>query len=380
MGAAPLPDHLTLETRRALLEQLEWVHGRAQERRGLVYFPPTIGWRIAAFQRPHHLARAFATLGLAVVFDVSNAQDQVFGFFEVEPDVFLFKGPETLLRQLPVHLVWAFTYNVLQRTRVRPQAALVYDIIDAPEVFPYPPAFLEENHRWGLRFADAVTCVSRALAEEIRPHRPDVFYLPNACEAFRFDLVGVPVPEGVTRLDDNTPCVLYVGSLARWFSFSLVEEVVRRAAGWRFLFAGPVLDTLLPWHRLWGYPNVRYLGTVRYESVPFLMTQADVGWIPFAGERTLQGLSPLKMYEFLAAGKPVVATPFPEGSGVPGVFFARTPDETLRQLELARSQAPALEGELRAFAAGQTWLARARTVLAHLEPFLRAAHVGGSRG
>ena len=51
------------------------------------------------FQRPHHLARTFAREGYVAVFDCSNAHDDVNGFKEIEPNLFLFRGPDGVLQR-----------------------------------------------------------------------------------------------------------------------------------------------------------------------------------------------------------------------------------------------------------------------------------------
>lgn len=385
LDTSPISEGLSLAVRKTLTEQQEWVASRAAARSGLIYFPPSIGWNIAAVQRPHHLARAFATLGWTVVFDVSNAADAVFGFLEVEPDIFLFKAPHRFLWPLPVDIVWCFTYNLHDRIRVRSESLLVYDIIDAPEVFPYPRERLLQWHSWGLTYADMVTCVSKVLAEETGNQRPDILYLPNACEAFRFDTCGVALPPNspidFQRQGMTGRTALYVGSLARWFDFELVVELVTRCTSWHFVFVGPVLERSWPWEELWMRSNVTYLGPQPYPSLPFLLRSADVGILPFGGWQILKGLSPLKMYEFLAAGIPMVVTPFPEAEGVPGVLLAETPEQFQQQLNRAlhlRDQA----GELREYAARHTWLARARCALDFIRPKLssRLASREGIRG
>ncbi|MGQ9752347.1 MAG: hypothetical protein ACUVRE_06890 [Thermoanaerobaculaceae bacterium] len=367
LDTSSLPTSLSLQTKRALLDQLTWVVSHAQASQGLVYFLPSIGWGIASFQRPHHLARAFATLGWTVVFDVTNANDPVFGFFQVEPNIFLFKGPPVLLQGLPVKLVWAFSYNLHQRTFVTPRSLLVYDIIDSLEVFPYPEDLLWKNHRWGLQFADLVTCVSRGLVEEVAPLRKDALYLPNAADPARFDTCGVSI-DLPAAFDDflrrfSPRVAMYIGSLARWFDFSLMFQVVQRTPEWGFVFVGPVLEPAWPWESLWPAPNVFYGGPQPYAFLPFLIERCSVGLIPFAGEKVLRGLSPLKMYEFLAAGKPLVVTPFPEAEGIPGVFMAKSVSEFATQLEVSLKLARELRTPMLAFARRNTWLQRVEAVL-----------------
>ncbi len=367
LDPSSLPERLSLQTRQALIDQMNWVSERARQKRGLLYFPPSIGWGIAAFQRPHHLARAFATLEWAVVFDVNNAADPVLGFLEVEPDIFLFKGPETLLAHLPVTVVWAFVYNLHQRTSVTPSSLLIYDIIDSLEVFPYPKGRLERNHLWGLRYADAVTVVSRGLLAEVQAARPDALYLPNACEAYRFDPgeVDTSLPERWQMFFSRFQPRLatYVGSLAQWFDFPLVRTLAQELPHWGFFIAGPILERCWPWEQLWQQPNVLYAGPQPYPFLPFLLCRASVGLIPFVQGPVLRGLSPLKMYEFLAAGKPLVATPFPEAEGVPGVITAADAQSFAHALESALGLGPEDHRAMRAFAAENTWMHRAQAVL-----------------
>lgn len=343
----------------------------------MVYFPPTIGWGIASFQRPHHLARAFAIEGFAVVFDCRNARDEVFGFLEIEPDIFLFKGPDELLKHLPVTLVWSFVYNVHNRLEVTAAAPLVYDIIDSLEVFPYSRELLEQNHSWALRWADLVTCVSRSLQEEVKGQRPDVLYLPNAVEVWRFDTHGVAMPEDASLeafWKTPGPVAGYCGSLAWWFDFDFLEQVADLLSDWRFLLIGPHLDRSGTGHPLWRRPNVFFIGPRPYPSIPFYMQLFDVGLLPFRGEEVLRGLSPLKLYEYLAAGKPVVATPFPEAQGIPGVFLAADPESFAQSLRRAREEPLESRNQFRLFAQRETWLVRVETVLAHLASPSPGAH------
>lgn len=370
LDPSSLPTSLSLQTKKALLDQLTWVISHTQSSRGLLYFLPSVGWSIASFQRPHHLARAFASLGWTVVFDVTNAKDEVFGFFQVEPDIFLFKAPPVLLQGLPVTLTWGFSYNLHQRTLVTPRSLLVYDIIDSLEVFPYPKDLLRENHRWGLEFADLVSCVSRGLVEDVAPLRRDALYLPNAAEAARYDTCGVtidlPAPFNDFFRRFHPRLAMYVGSLARWFDFSLMLQVVQEMPDWGFVFLGPVLEPAWPWERLWGMSNVFYGGPQPYAFLPFLIESSSVGLIPFAGEKVLRGLSPLKMYEFLAAGKPLVVTPFPEAEGIPGVLIANSLGQWPTQLETALHLPVKLKSSMLAFARQNTWLRRVEAVLRQL--------------
>lgn len=363
-------------TRKALWDQVNWVSTRARETRGLVYFPPSIGWSIPSVQRPHHLARAFATCGFVVVFDCRNANDAVFGFKEVEPGIFLFKAPAELLRELPVTLVWCFVYNIPFRLDVTASAPLVYDIIDTLDVFPYERTVLEENHAWALTWADVVTCVSRELLQDVACKRPDALYLPNAVEAWRFVTHGVAMPEDpalkpfLAAGGPDAPAAGYCGSLARWFDFDFLLQVTELLPHWRFLIIGPHLDEEGQEHPLFCAPNVFSIGPRPYTRLAFYMQHYHVGMNPFRRGEFLRGLSPLKLYENLAAGKPMVVTPFPEAQGIPGVFMADTPASFAASLEQATKIAkdPSFVAHMRGYARKHSWLVRVQEVLARVFP------------
>ena len=74
-------------------------------------FAPSVGWAIPLAQRPHHLARELARDGYVVVFDCTNAADDVDTLREIEPRLFLYKGPSSALAGLPRITLWTFSYN-----------------------------------------------------------------------------------------------------------------------------------------------------------------------------------------------------------------------------------------------------------------------------
>ena len=63
-------------------------------------------------------------------------------------------------------------------------------------------------------------------------------------------------------------------------------------------------------------PNVVWTGPVRYEELPTIVAAFDVGLIPYAENEYTRNVFPLKLFEYLAAGKPVVATGLPELEGL----------------------------------------------------------------
>src|SRR5262249_1923968 len=149
--------------------QLEDVVGRVRASKGAIIFLPSVGWNIPLAQRPHHLAREFARQGYVAIFDSSNAAyDNVNGFKEIEPNLFLFSGPEEILREIPAPTLWALSYNYDLIDGYPASTRVVYDWIDDLDVFPQDRTLLETNHSRALKEASIIVSVARRLHDEAR--------------------------------------------------------------------------------------------------------------------------------------------------------------------------------------------------------------------
>jgi GT2 family glycosyltransferase/2-polyprenyl-3-methyl-5-hydroxy-6-metoxy-1,4-benzoquinol methylase len=353
-------------------EQLEQVIERVEQSRGAVIFLPSIGWDIVLFQRPHHLARAFARHGYTVIFDCSNVQDAARGFTEIEPNLWLFHGPEALLYEIPDPLLWSFPYNFSTQARYPAETRTVYDWIDDLSVFPYSQRLLGANHTRALREATVVGSVARRLHTQALAARPDALYLPNGVEVEHFANNTGTVPDDpqfASLLDQGKPIAGYYGALAEWFDYELLEAVARLRPDWNFLLIGPRYDESLEGRPLLTLPNVVWLGPRPYETLPNYLHHFDVATIPFAINDITLATSPLKLYEYFAGGKPVITTPMPECQAFPEVEIARTATEFAAALDRARArgQAPEFRARLRSLARENSWAARIDAVLEHLQ-------------
>ena len=351
--------------------QLRALLGRP-ESRGTVLFLPSIGWGIDLFQRPHHLARAFARAGWTAIFDCSNAQDRVDGFQEIEPNLFLYRGPARVLERIPDPLLWSFPYNYGNVDRFGRDARIVYDWIDDLSVFPYDRALLERNHAKALAEATVVAAVARRLHQEALARRSDALYLPNGVEYERFAAVAAP-PSGDRDLEPllaaGRPIAGYYGALAEWFDYALLDAAARRRPDWSFLLIGPMYDRSLRGKPMLKRENVRWIGPRDYHRLPGYLALFDVATIPFQINPITTATSPLKLYEYFAGGKPVVTTPMPECAAFPEVVIAPDAEAFAAALDPARERGrdPKFRDRLRALGRENSWDARVSAAVAALE-------------
>ena len=320
-----------------------------------------------------HRARARRE-GYVVVFDCTNAADDVDTLREVEPRLFLYKGPPSALADLPRATVWTFSYNYDYRDAFPANVRVVYDWIDDLSVFPYDARKLAAMHARALRDADLVVSVARRLHDQAVRERPDALYVPNAVEEGRFDREPDPNPAladpaFAAVLAAGRPIAGYYGALANWFDYALVEATARLRPDWSFVLIGPDHDGSLARSKLDRLANVHALGPRPYASLPGYLHRFDVATIPFAINDITLATSPLKLYEYFAAGRPVISTPMPECAAFDDVRIVRSAEAFAAALDEARRDAadPALRARLHALAARNTWTVRARETMQALE-------------
>jgi glycosyltransferase involved in cell wall biosynthesis len=120
----------------------------------------------------------------------------------------------------------------------------------------------------------------------------------------------------------------------------LVQELARARPEWSFAFVGPIGpgDPRTDVSALTAEPNVHLLGPRSYAELPAVLRTADAGLIPYARNQLTGSIFPMKVYEYLAAGLPVVATPLPALTGVTEVATAADAQGVARLLDEALAE------------------------------------------
>ncbi len=352
-------------SRRALQRRLEGILDSHRAAREVVLFLPSVYWQTEVFQRPNQLALALAKAGCLVFFwEPASSRRFGPGFHRVARRLYVANVPGEVWAALADPVVVALPYNRAFADTLG-SFRLVYDVIDHLDVFPGGAAALGGEHRRLLDEATVVTAVSRPLLEEVAAVRPDALYLPNAADpaGIRRTLGDVRRPSLPTG-DDGELRLGYFGSLAAWLDYDLLAALLDVFPHARLMLMGPDLDGSFAESGLGDHPQVGYLGARPYGEVHGAFANVHVALIPFQVNAITAAVSPLKMYEYLAMGVPVVSTELPECRGVPGVWVARSAEEmagVLRQLAAGRLS---LDEDARArFVAANTWGHRAEALL-----------------
>src|SRR4029077_11316268 len=102
----------------------------------------------------------------------------------------------------------------------------------------------------------------------------------------------------------------YYGALADWIDFDLIAVLATQNPQWHFVLAGDVFVNDL--RGLDAMRNVKLLGLRPFEDMPPLLWHFDVCLIPFKLNAITHAVDPVKLYEYLSGGKPVVSVPLKE--------------------------------------------------------------------
>jgi glycosyltransferase involved in cell wall biosynthesis len=191
-----------------------------------------------------------------------------------------------------------------------PLAGKVYHCYDEYTCSPDGVFKLErwEVERQLLREADITFATSETLAVRRRPLARRLEPLPNGMPAFFLE-PPVVTADPIDQIPH--PRVGYIGNVFSLLDYGLLEAVFSRRRDWQLVFIGPV-EKEANVKRLRRLPNVHFLGRRPHESLPGMMARLDVGIMPFVVHDFSRPLSPLKLFEYLGGGLPVVSTDLPE--------------------------------------------------------------------
>jgi glycosyltransferase involved in cell wall biosynthesis len=247
---------------------------------------------------------------------------------------------------------------------------VIYDCHDLWSGFSriHPDIVSAESDLFHL--SDLVTFSSRWLMDaklESSDHLgPKSLLIRNGVRLDDFDFLP-PKPRSGRRT------VGYAGALDFWFDVDTVRHAAKRHPEWDFVLFGRVEDReILTLHEL---PNVRLAGEVPYSSLRQHFDSVDVCMIPFRISPLTLATNPLKLYEYLACGLPVVSAPLPEVVDLGDlVYIANSPSEFVAQLENAMAENSTRRAEVRrSVAQRENWTTRCTTLSAHLRPLRQFA-------
>jgi glycosyltransferase involved in cell wall biosynthesis len=183
--------------------------------------------------------------------------------------------------------------------------------------------------------ADIVFACNQKLVDTHRSLNANIHLSPHGVDTELFALANSPdtqIPEEAKNL--SRPIIGFWGLLDQWVDLTILEDIARARPHWTILLIGRSVVDAPALRRM---PNIVFAGSKPYSQLPNWAKAIDVCILPFTQTSLMVQSSPLKLREYLAAGKPTVAVPLPEAklldkallTAVDGPGFVRAIEEAL---------------------------------------------------
>lgn len=360
---------------------------RADDRLEDVFVWSVIDWHFR-MQRPQHLAAALAGKGHRVFYISNNFVDSENPGFSVEAldsegrlfqvnlnvqgapqiyfDVASAEQVTAIQASLASLLKWTATTRSIslvqhpfwiEPAQSLPNMRLVYDCMDHHGGFEDNAESVLAGERTLVEAADLLIVTSQWLYDEMEGKSANIAMIRNATEYEHF----CERPLDVFIDPEGRRVIGYYGAIAEWFDVDLIRQVAQDHSHDLVLLVGR--DTAAARERLADLSNVRFVGEVPYSELPYWVHGFDVCLLPFRVIPLTLATNPVKVYEYLSAGKPTVSVDLPEMAQFEGlVQLATEPTEFSQEVSRAlqpASMSPEHVQMRQAFARQQTWGHRA---------------------
>ena len=367
-------------------ELLSLIENYKKQGKYVFIYPPTVDWNIPLYQRPQHFANEIAKLGHLFIFcSLNSAYDKVKGYTVINENLFITNLWSQLIMQKDclqnAYLILYSTNPFIkysELTKFRQQGLkIIYDYVDEihPDIAGGISTSLERHVKLKEEDVLIICCVSKKLYSEMlnRFSKKKVLYLPNGVEFehFNVDKNNIPKPLEIEKLKMVERTIVgYYGALAKWIDYSLLEYIAKALPEVDIILIGVDYDGSLRRFLNTKPFNIHYIGKVPYSELPKYAIWFDVAIIPFQEGEIAKSTSPIKMYEYMALGKPIVVTKdLLECYGYDYVFVSRTKEEFVENIKRALQikDDPMVINRLKEIAMQNTWKARVNTLIKKIE-------------
>lgn len=354
--------------------------------KGDIFVFPIIDWHFRT-QRPQHIALNLAQYGYRIFYfstiPIIDDEDHLFEITEQpHPGVFLCKlrasgPPQNIYHDtMSVPVMHAYRKSILAlMDKVKsketvsllhlpywkpladsiPGTVIGYDCMDHHIGFHSDSEELPPQEIELIQTADFVVTTSNYLYQNVQRWR-ETTLIRNGTE----NAMLSKKPQTLL-LTKQAPIVGYIGAISEWFDIKLLISAAKRYPHWQFILVGSTLGC--DEKDAAQLPNIEFIGEIPYNQVPQYLHAFDVAVIPFKITELTKATNPVKVYEYLSAGKPVVSTAMPELLLLEEhIHIARNTEEFLNKLTDAMNETSdtALSAVRRQWAGGQDWKVRAQ--------------------
>lgn len=318
------------------------------------------GWNVPLFQRPQHISKNLAKQNCLVLYEVTTMTDKVKDISGVEDNLYLVNFNNGVISNIifnKLKNIKANKYIEFYSTDYRLSVKdikqyiedgfkIIYEYIDdlSPKIVGTNdiPKNMKEKYEYMINDTENVFVVVTAdkLEEDIKQKRGtekltvssngvDYSHFKNIDNKFVFE------KEYIDLINTNKPIIGYYGAMASWFDYNLIKYLAQKRKNYNIVLIGIKYDDTFEKSGLNEIENIHYIGAKDYFVLQNYANKFSVCTIPFKINSITKATSPVKLFEYMALGKPIVTTAMDECKKYKSVMIANDMESYVEQIDKA---------------------------------------------
>ncbi len=357
----------------------------------IIIWRSNFGWNVPLLQRPQHISLSLAKQKCLVFYEVTYFTDKIKDVKQYKDNLILINlGNKKVKKMLFTKLkniqkpkyiqIYSTDWNMKLdelKDYIKNGYKIIYEYID--DINPILsgtkeiPTNIKEKYEYILKEKENVLIVVTAdkLREDIEKKRGtqnlvfacngvDYEFYKNIDVNFKFEKAFQ------TILDEKKAIIGYYGAFASWFDYELIRYIAEKRPQYNIVLIGTKYDDTLEKSKIEELKNVHFLGTRNYSILKNYANKFNVCTVPFVINDITKATSPLKIFEYMALGKPIVTTAMDECKKYKSIWIANDKEEFVelidKALKLNQKENNEYYQTLKIDALNNTWDSKAKII------------------
>lgn len=321
----------------------------------IILWRSSFGWNVPLFQRPQHIARYLAKKRCLIFYEITTVTDKVRTYKKIENNLTLVNFNNRAMQRLlleeirkydkPKYIQFYSTDATLSVNDLDNFVAdgykVIYEYIDDinPKLLGMNqlPANITDKYERMMEDKENtfVVVTADALEKDVldRRGKEKMVFSCNGVDYEHFTVLDkdIKFDEKFKKIvDEGKPIIGYYGAMANWFDYDMIKKLAKDKPDYNIVLLGIKYDGSFDEANLDEYSNIYFLGPKKYEELPYYASKFTICTIPFLVNDITQATSPLKLFEYMAMGKPIVTTAMKECKKYKSVKIANSTEEFIK--------------------------------------------------